>query len=185
VSTARNCHQFVKRNGCSLKNFGFFLHRLFVTADAIRMDTTPSTYPGELATPDQVRRLADEYRNAAHHLLTLGRKREPLSRAPFRFAAIHAIELYLSAFLLHRGQGAATVRSFQHNLTTRTNLALQNCLVLRQRTVNHLHSMTNSREYLVMRYGPETTVTASQINRLSATLDEVAKKVTAAILATS
>ena len=149
------------------------------------MITEQSTYPGELATPDQVRRLADEYRRAAHHLLTMGRKGEPLSRAPFRFAAIHAIELYLNAFLLHRGQGTAVVRGLQHNLAARTDLALQEKLVLRQRTVAHLQSMTINREYLVMRYGPETKITASQVNRLTATLAEVAGKVTTAILATN
>ncbi|OPH82901.1 hypothetical protein [Nitrobacter vulgaris] len=149
------------------------------------MNTGPSTYPGELATPDQVRRLADEYRKAAHHLLGLGRKGEPLSRAPFRFAAIHAVELYLNAFLLQQGQDAALVRGLQHNLAARTDLALQKGLVLRQRTVAHLHSMATNREYLVMRYGPETTATASQVNRLSATLDEVAAKVTTAILVTN
>jgi hypothetical protein len=115
----------------------------------------------------------------------MGRKGEPLSRAPFRFAAIHAIELYLNAFLLHRGQGTGVVRGLQHNLAARTDLALREKLVLRRRTVAHLHSMTINREYLVMRYGPETKVTASQVNRLSATLDEVAGKVTAAILKTN
>lgn len=145
------------------------------------MNTGATTYPGELATPDQVRRLADEYRLAAHHLLILGRKGEPLSRAPFRFSAIHAIELYLNAFLLHRGQEAAVIRGLQHNLSARTDLAVQNRLSLRQRTVAHLHSMATNREYLIMRYGPETTATASQVNRLSATLDEVAAKVAAAL----
>lgn len=145
------------------------------------MNTDGHGYPGELATPDQVCRLADEYRLAAHHLLKLGRKGEPLSRAPFRFSAIHAIELYLNAFLLHHGQNAAEVRGLHHNLSTRTALAVQNKLHLRKRTIAHLHSMTSSREYLVMRYGPETTVTTSQVNRLSATLDEIAGKVTATI----
>ena len=140
------------------------------------MNTGLVSYPGELATPDQVRRLADEYRNAAHHLLTLGRRGEPLSRAPFRFAAIHAIDLYLNAFLLHRGQDAAVVRGLQHNLAGKTDLAIESRLALRQRTIAHLHSMTTNREYLVTRYGPETTATTFQVNRLKATLDEVARK---------
>jgi hypothetical protein len=38
--------------------------------------------------------------------------------------------------------------------------------------------MMGNREYLVTRYGPEMTSTASQINRLTATLEEVAIKVT-------
>jgi hypothetical protein len=140
------------------------------------MNTGLGSYPGELATPDEVRRLADEYRNAAHHLLTLGRRGEPLSRAPFRFAAIHAIDLYLNAFLLHHGQDAAVVRGLQHNLAGKTDLASESRLALRQRTIAHLRSMTINREYLVTRYGPETSATTSQVNRLKATLDEVAGK---------
>lgn len=110
-----------------------------------------------------------------------GRKGEPLSRAPFRFTAIHAIELYLNAFLLQRGEDAAVVRGLQHNLTAKTDLAVQKGLVLRRRTVTHLHSMAANREYLAMRFGPETITTALQVNRLSATLDEVAAKVSNAI----
>jgi hypothetical protein len=64
-------------------------------------------YPGELATADQLRLLADEFREAADLLLERqGRRRAPLSRAPFRLSAIHAIELYLNAFLMHRGHAA-------------------------------------------------------------------------------
>lgn len=52
-------------------------------------------YPGELATASDVRLLADHYRKTAHLLQQMGRPGDPLSRAPFRLAAIHAIELYL------------------------------------------------------------------------------------------
>jgi len=38
--------------------------------------------------------------------------------------------------------------------------------------------MAGNREYLVTRYGPEMAATISQINRLTATLEEVANKVT-------
>jgi hypothetical protein len=51
-------------------------------------------------------------------------------------------------------------------------------LVLRKRTVAHLNKLTESREYLVTRYGPELSTSLSQINRLMATLEEVARKVT-------
>jgi len=37
--------------------------------------------------------------------------------------------------------------------------------------------MVDSREYLVVRYGPELVDRASQTNRLAATLEEVASKV--------
>lgn len=39
--------------------------------------------------------------------------------------------------------------------------------------------MVNNREYLVTRYDPEMTKPVSQINRLEATLKEVANKVSA------
>jgi hypothetical protein len=50
---------------------------------------------------------------------------------------------------------------------------------VRKRTALHLSAMEGNREYLVTRYGPEMTGTVSQINRLMATLDEVANKVIA------
>ena len=139
------------------------------------------TYPGELAAPHVVRRLADEYRSAAHLLLPTGRRRDPLSRAPYRFAAIHAIELYLNAFLLKQSVEPSVVRRMQHDLSARTKLAIDSGLRLRKRTEAHLHDMTGNREYLITRYGAELTATMSQINRLTATLDEVAKKVTVAV----
>lgn len=37
--------------------------------------------------------------------------------------------------------------------------------------------MTANREYLVSRYGPELTQTTSQINRLTATVEELHEKV--------
>lgn len=144
-------------------------------------DKGSQSYPGELAAPHMIRRLADEYRSAAHVLLPHGRRGDPVSRAPYRFAAIHAIELYLNAFLLKQGHEPRVVRGMQHHLSDRTRLAIESGLRLRKRTEAHLHAMTGNREYLVTRYGPEMTATASQINRLTATLDEVAKKVSAAV----
>ena len=136
-------------------------------------------YPGEQATPAQLMQLAAEYHKAAEMLLTLGRRQKPLSRAPFRLTAIHAIELYLNAFLLHSRRSATTLRGLQHDFDARTNMATESGLVLRARTVAHLRSMDINREYLVVRYGPELASTSSQINRLMATLVEVAIKVTA------
>lgn len=54
-------------------------------------------------------------------------------------------------------------------------------LKLRRRTVAHLHDLSASREYLIIRYGPELNDTASQLNRLSATLNEIAEKVSAIV----
>lgn len=135
-------------------------------------------YPGELATSGEIRLLADEYRKAAHLLKQLGRTSQPLSRAPFRLSAIHAIELYLNALLVHRGYAPREIRGMQHDLAKRTGLAIANGLRLRSRTTAHLNSLAENREYLVTRYGPELRGTISQINRLEATLNEVSRKVT-------
>ena len=134
-------------------------------------------YPGEAATALQVLRLADEYRRAAETLLPTGRRRKPLSRAPFRLVAIHAIELYLNAWMLSRGHPSARVRSLQHNMAARAQFARTSGLNLREATVSHLVDLSKSREYLVSRYGAGTTGMESQLNRLAATLIEVGDKV--------
>lgn len=141
------------------------------------MPTTTKHYPGELATPEQVFSLAEQYRSAAAHLLELGKPRSPLSRAPFRLVAIHAIELHLNALLLHCGKHASELRGLQHNLQSRLDLAEASGLKLRIKTRQHIVTLVDTREYLVTRYGPELASSVSQINRLTATLDEVAKKV--------
>lgn len=46
-------------------------------------------------------------------------------------------------------------------------------------------SLSQDREYLITRYGPELAATTSQINRLTATLEEVAAKVTLLIAPSS
>ncbi|MDX8498923.1 hypothetical protein RFM99_10865 [Mesorhizobium sp. VK4C] len=142
------------------------------------MATEEFKYPGELASPQQIHELAEEYRKAAHMLLTLGRPGKPLTRAPFRLSAIHAIELYLTALLLHRGHNANQIRKMHHDLSARTDHTVAAGLRLRGKTTKHLQSLSQNREYLVTRYGPEMAATASQINRLTATLEEVAVKVT-------
>jgi hypothetical protein len=148
-------------------------------SESIELSENSNRHPGGSATAEQIFRLAEEYRKAAHLLLQLGRRGAPLSHAPCRLSAIHAIELYLSALLLFKGHDAARIRGLQHNLAARTELSVASGLLLRQRTAAHLAAMTGSREYVVTRYGPEMTATTSQINRLTATLDEVAAKVTA------
>lgn len=138
-------------------------------------------YPGEKATPAQLLLLAGEYRRAANALLPIGRPKERLSRWPYRLLAIHAIELYLNAFLLEKGHPATSVRGMQHNLAARTDLALKQGLVLRKLTAGHLRMMTQTREYLIARYWPDPAEEISQPNRLDATLSEIAKKVEAAV----
>lgn len=50
-------------------------------------------------------------------------------------------------------------------------------LKLRKKTAAHLVTMTEKREYLISRYGPEIASQHSELNRLSATLDEVMAKI--------
>ncbi len=146
---------------------------------------TEGKYPGELASPKQIHDLAEEYRKAATLLLQLGRSGKPLTRAPFRLSAIHAIELYLTALLLHRGHDPNQIRKMHHDLAARAKHTVDAGLRLRAKTANHLQSLSQNREYLVTRYGPELAATVSQINRLTATLEEVAAKVTLLIASPS
>ena len=106
---------------------------------------------------------------------------EALSKAPFRFLAIHAIELYLNALLLHLDFKPNLIRGKGHNLAWRTELAVRNGLNLRRRTTEHLIAMSGDREYLSMRYDPETK-SNSHLNRLQATLEEVGCKVAAIVI---
>ncbi|WP_257558411.1 hypothetical protein [Sphingobium sp. CFD-2] len=138
-------------------------------------------YPGEVATPNNIRQLADEYRGAAHDLMGRGKRGKPSSWAPARMTAIQAIELYLNALLLARGVKPAEIRGYQHDLRKRTANPAVSALRLRQRTLEHLGKLSEGREYLSIRYGPELSGNLSQLNRLMATLDEVATKVGGAL----
>ncbi len=142
------------------------------------LQSVTNPYPGEAASAAQLLMLADEYRTAAHTLLGQGRPRKPLSRASCRLAAIHAIELYFNALLRHNDVKHKQVRGLQHSLGERSNRAQENGLHLRKRTAAHLEAMTDNREYLIARHGPDMTASMSEINRLIATLEEVGRKVT-------
>lgn len=135
------------------------------------------TYPGESVTADQLLNLAETYRRAARLLLAQMERGAPVSQAPFRLAAIHAIELYLNALLRHGGLEASRIRSLQHRLRERGELAIGYRLQLRNRTAAHLAAIDAAREYLGARYDPHMGASASQLNRLTATLEEIARKV--------
>ena len=138
-------------------------------------------FPGDSTSGAELLRLADEYRRAALALASLERQDTSISRSPYRFAAIHATELYLSALLLHFGDTPAVVRELRHDLVARTGRALARGLVLRRRTDAHLRTMAASHEYQISRYAPELGATLSQVNRLAATLEEVSAKTRAII----
>ena len=122
-------------------------------------------------------RMADHYRLAAIELLAPGRRSDPIAQAPGRLLALQAIELFLNAWLRSSGESVRQIRARQHDFAGRAETALAGGLALRRRTVCHLAGITGSREYLIVRYDPEGIAAASQVNRLLATLDEVARKV--------
>lgn len=144
------------------------------------MGAMSTIYPGETACSAQVLALADAYRTATLALAPCGKGLGPVRNAPFRLLAIHAIELYLNAYLLDTGMSASCVRGLQHDFAKRTDLAVAAKLALRARTAQHLRSLSVSREYLTTRYDPGVS-DASHINRLNASLNEVSQKVTARI----
>ena len=148
-----------------------------VSHDGSMKDEISKPYPGSNARPAEVFALAAEYHSAAEALLPRARQRQPISRAPARLCAIHAIELYLNAFMLAAGDPPEKVRAHFHNLADRANSAVCRGLILRKLTLAHLVQMTEDREYLISRYGPEMSGTLSESNRLMATLNEIAKKV--------
>lgn len=145
---------------------------------------TVTRHPGELASPQQMLALADEYRRASDALHKQVKKGEPLSLAPFRVTAIHAVELYLTAMLLACDREPSEIRGFGHDLSKRAALAQTVGLRLRKGTVEHLSALSTGREYFVSRYAPEVASVASmQTNRMLATLKDVAEKTTAIVKA--
>lgn len=133
-------------------------------------------YPGDGSTPENTQLLADEYRKAAQSLLPTLKKQTPLTSAPFRLVAIQAIELYLNAYLLKNDCSPAEVRGLQHDFSQKAHLAKEKALLLRKKTHEHIVSLNETREYLTSRYAPDMSVKVSEINRLSATLEELSKK---------
>lgn len=138
-------------------------------------------YPGEEASALEIRLLADEYRSAARCLWEHRQPGKPLSLAPFRFSAVHAIELYLTAYLRLSGYPNGELRAMQHGLCDRIRLAQRAGLRLRKRTLANAALIDGNREYLIARYGPERVRDLSQPNQVSALLEEVSGKVAAAL----
>lgn len=131
-------------------------------------------YPGSNASLWEVLDLANAYYRASIVLFSESQKEVALSIAPARMCAIHAIELYLNAFLRHEGVAPEGIRKRMHNLAEPTFVAK---LKLRKKTALHLEAITARREYLISRYAPERMTEHTELNRLTATLAEVMAKV--------
>lgn len=138
-------------------------------------DPLRGDYPGANASVREIMDFANAYYHASMVLFTESEtKRVPFSSAPARLCAIHAIELYLNAFLRHEGIAPSEVRKRMHNLAEPDFVAK---LKLRKKTALHLEAMTEKREYLIARYAPERVADHTELNRLSATLVEIMTKV--------
>src|SRR4051812_42054880 len=109
-------------------------------------------------------RLAQEYREAAQLLMSQGDEVKSFPRAPYRFLAVHAIELYLNAFLLSVGHDPKNIRDLNHNLSTRAEHAIMKGLTLKKRTALHLSAVTGEREYMAVRYSPDLPPTLSRLS---------------------
>ena len=144
--------------------------------------TEQPAYPGSEATIEQFVGLADEYLAAAHALLSQVSRKRSLSSAPARLCAIHAVEMYLNAFLISHGIEHRQVRGFRHDVAQRAVMATEKGLRLRVKTQAHLLKIHDQREYLVVRYGPEQAGGLSELNRMFATLNEISTKVRTALL---
>lgn len=120
---------------------------------------------------DFVRR-ADAHRADALAPLVAGRG------APCRVCAVHALDLYLVAFLTaravvpDRGRGAPA-------LAAHARQAAKAGLALRPRTLEFLEAMAHGREDVVAR--DETALGLGGGNRLAATLEEVGSRVAAGL----
>ncbi|MEM9797371.1 MAG: hypothetical protein AAF919_12835 [Pseudomonadota bacterium] len=130
-------------------------------------------YPGSQAELHEIVDLAEIYFDTAEKMFSDRVKGEGLAHAPARFCAIHAIELFLNAFLKSEGDRPAQIRGRLHNLC---NERFISDLRLKKKTAEHLREITERREYLIARYAPDRTSQHTQINRLQATLREVRKK---------
>ncbi|MEP7456628.1 hypothetical protein [Phyllobacterium sp. SB3] len=139
-------------------------------------------YPGKAAGVRGILNSATQYQDATNKL---GESSSKPNQIPRRLLAIHAMELYLNAFLLAKGVDSTTIRSFRHDLGARTRIASEAGLVLRKRTVAHLATLSASNEYHIIRYAPELMSTLSQLNRVMATLDELSWKVRKMLRASS
>ena len=99
-----------------------------------------------------------------------------------RLCAIHAVEMYLNAFLIFHDISHKQVRGLQHDLAQRTDMAIQKGLCLKTKTQAHLLKINDQREYLIVRYDATKVGSLSELNRMFPTLKEVSTKVRAAIL---
>jgi hypothetical protein len=144
-------------------------------------------YPGDTATPKQLRKLADKYfcaAKAAHAAAgNESKKARKLSLAPARFLQIHAIELLMNAWLLRAGVTSEAVRGMQHSFQKRIEEGKKRGLCLPEATIEHLARIDSAREYVVVRYDPSHNGWLSEPTRLEKSLQDIREAVDKAFAA--
>jgi len=141
------------------------------------MNDAKDPYPGTESTPQELLVLANQYKVAFLSLCNPMKKKETWLGAPARLCAIHATELYLQALLRSHGVSAKEVRGYCHRLGDMAAHPIVGSLRLRRKTIAHLKTMTDQREYLLVRYAPDRKSELSQMTRTLATLEELSSKV--------
>lgn len=129
----------------------------------------------------QMLSLAHEYRKIALTLDKLEVKKRPIALAPYRFAAVHAIELYINAFLMFKGYEAKALRGANHDFAKRQKWANELGLVLHSKTIARIDQIMLNREYLAARYSISHMKHGLDFAQLEIIMVELAKKVTAKI----
>lgn len=139
----------------------------------------PEPYPGSTASVWQIEELALAYYQGAIVLCKNAESLEghtlaTIHYAPVRLCAIHAIELFLNAYLKHEGVPVEKIRGRMHNLADPEFVSHLN---IKKKTAEHLKMMSERREYLISRYAPDMMSKHSEISRLLTTLKEIMTKV--------
>jgi hypothetical protein len=140
------------------------------------MDGTPPTqmaYPGDQATPGQILALARAYAKSAEDLFAETAGKPASSKAPARFLALHSIELFVHAYLRYRGACIGDLRGRGHCFW---HDEFATVLELDKKTREHLHALSDQREYLICRYGPDQFDRLSSQSRITATLKAIQEK---------
>jgi hypothetical protein len=126
-----------------------------------------------LASPQAVLDLAGNYRAAADHLFAAFRNGNRQFDLPARLCALHAVELYLHAFLRFRGVACGHIKARHHNLW---HEEFCHRLELDAKTSQHLKDLSENREYRAVRYPDGQQARLSQTNRMARTLGAIREK---------
>lgn len=129
--------------------------------------------------PQELLRLAGCYARAALRAQPVTNGNQ-VNSAPSRLLLIHAIELYLTAYLRHCGVPHGDMLTLNHKLHERALRARENGLPLGDKTLRRLENVDNRQEYKAVRYAP-AAYQQSPVNQLESILIDVQRKLEKAL----